>query len=359
MSDNPFPSLEMTERSSGRRARERLSTNENEFGPAPEVLRALADAAAETHRYPDCDHFALRHRLADGLRTDPGRVRIGSGVDGLLGECVRAFLGPGRTAVTSEVTYPTFGYLARARGTRVRLVPLRSGSADPEELARCAHETRADVVYVADPDNPTGVSQGADVLLALSDALPRGTLLVVDGAYAEYQTPSRRLTAEAVGSRRMLWLRTFSKAYALAGLRIGYAVGHHDLLAALGAGAEHYAVGRTAEAAALAALNATGHLGLVLAETAAGRAHYTAALGELGLTVLPGETNFVTARLASPQAAEHLADTLAEAGLFIRRLTAPGMTDCVRITVGPASQRAAVLEAVAHGLALPSVTPAT
>ncbi|WP_053743953.1 pyridoxal phosphate-dependent aminotransferase [Streptomyces sp. NRRL WC-3618] len=354
---NPFPSLEMTERSSGRRARERLSTNENEFGPAPEVLRAIGEAASEAHRYPDCDHFVLRQRLADELRTEPDHVRIGSGVDGLLGESVRAFLGPGRTAVTSAVTYPTFAYLARSRGTAVHPVPLRSGALDPDELARTAHETRADVIYVADPDNPTGRSQGAQAVLNLADALPLATLLIVDGAYAEYQDPCHRLTAKEVGGRRMLWLRSFSKAYALAGLRIGYAVGDPDLLAALDDGAEHYVVGRVAESAALAALDATTHLDRVLAQTAEGRAHYTAELGALGLTVLPGRTNFVTARTAAPKTAEHLADVLAQAGIFIRRLTAPGMTDCVRISIGPASQRATVLEAVAHHLARRPVVP--
>ena len=180
-------------------------------------------------------------------------------------------------------------------------MPLRSGALDPDELARTAHETRADVIYVADPDNPTGRSQGAQAVLNLADALALATLLIVDGAYAEYQDPCHRLTAKEVGGRRMLWLRSFSKAYALAGLRIGYAVGDPDLLAALDDGAEHYVVGRVAESAALAALDATAHLDRVLAQTAEGRAHYTAELGALGLTVLPGRTNFVTARTAAPQ----------------------------------------------------------
>ena len=357
---NPFPSLEMTERSTGRLARERLSTNENEFGPAPGVLTALADAASETHRYPDCDHFALRHRLAAELRTDPCHIRIGSGVDGLLGECVRAFLGPGCTAVTSAVTYPTFGYLARARGTDVHLVPLRDGRTDLEALARRARETRADAVYVADPDNPTGAAHGARPLLDLADALPRTTVLLLDGAYTEYEDPPRQLTAARLGgARRALWLRTFSKAYALAGLRVGYAVGRPDLLAALATGAEHYVVGRAAEAAALAALDARAHLAHVLARTAAGRAHYETALGELGLAVLPGRTNFVTVRLPSAQAAAGLAGALSESGIFVRPLTAPGLTDCVRLSIGPRRQRTAVLDAMTAHLRAPATGDAT
>ncbi|GAU65769.1 histidinol-phosphate aminotransferase [Streptomyces sp. NBRC 110611] len=356
--DNPFPSLEMTERATGLRARERLSTNENEFGPSAEAVRAIAAAAGEAHRYPDCDHFALRERLAARLRTGPDTVLVGSGVDGLLGATVRAFLGPGRTAAAGAATYPTFGYFARAAGAGLRTVPYRPGADGLEALSRCAHEHRAEVVYLADPDNPTGSSRGAAPALALADALPAGTLLVVDGAYAEYQDPADRLTARQVTSRRMLWLRTFSKAHALAGLRIGYAIGAPELLGALARGAEHYVVGRVAEAAALASLDATAHLSHVIEATATGRAHYTAALGRLGLTVLPGMTNFVTVRLADRATAGHLAGALAAQGIFVRHLRVPGMTDCLRLTIGPAAQRATVLDAVARYLDHPVTVPA-
>ncbi|MDI3419854.1 aminotransferase class I/II-fold pyridoxal phosphate-dependent enzyme [Streptomyces luteolus] len=340
----------MTERALGLRARERLSTNENEFGPAPEVLRAVSDAAGEAHRYPDCDHRVLREELASRLRTEPDSILVGSGVDGLLGATARTFLGPDRAAVTSEATYPTFGYFARAQGADLRLVPYRSGRVDLGALARAAHETRAAVVYLADPDNPTGSSHGAAAVLDLADALPAHTVLVVDGAYAEYQNASCRLTAGQVTARRILWLRTFSKAYALAGLRIGYAVGAPELLGTLARGAEHYVVGRVSEAAALAALDAAAHLSHVIEETTVGRAHYTAALSRLGMTVLPGTTNFVTARLPEAATARHLTDALARHGIFVRSLTAPGMTDCLRISIGPATQRAVVLAAIERAL---------
>ncbi|MFE5325239.1 pyridoxal phosphate-dependent aminotransferase [Embleya sp. NPDC056575] len=340
----------MTERATGLRARERLSTNENEFGPSAEVIRAIHTAAAQAHRYPDCEHFALRERLAAGLRTGRDTVMVGPGVDGLLAMTTRAFLGAGRTAVTSESTYPTFGYFARAAGSDVHTVPYRADAPDPRALARRAHECRADVVYLADPDNPGGGSHGAAAVLALAEALPAATLLVVDGAYAEYQSPAERLSARQVTGTRMLWLRTFSKAHALAGLRIGYAVGDRSLLDALARGAEHYVVGRVAEAAALASLDAEAHLARVVERTAEGRAHYTAALGRLGLSVLPGTTNFVTVRPADPATGEHLVEALAARGIFVRHLKIPDLTGCLRITIGPADQRARVLDAIARCL---------
>lgn len=359
MAANPFPSAEMAERAAGRRFRERLSTNENEFGAAPGTVAAIARAAAEAHRYPDCDHFSLRVRLGALLAVPPEAIRVGSGIDGLLGEISRAFLGPGRTAVASEATYPTFAYFAGASGSGIRTVPLTGGTqarADPAALASASapglgRPAPADVVYLAEPDNPTGAALGRSSVLAFADSLPGPALLVVDGAYTEYLDPREALTARDVLGRRMLWLRTFSKAYGLAGMRVGYAVGQPELLARLAAGAEHYVVGRLAETAALAALDCADHTEEVVKRTAAGREHYTLAFTAMGLAVLPSATNFVTVRCGGREAAARLADGLARAGILVRHLSAPGLTDCLRITIGPAPQREAVLAAAAAALA--------
>jgi histidinol-phosphate aminotransferase len=355
----------MTERATGRRVRERLSTNENEFGVAPGVLEAIAAAAATANRYPDCDHFTLRQRLGEAVGVDPAAVRIGSGIDGLLGQVCRTFLGDGRFAVASDSTYPTFGYFA---GTSLRLARCAGARLDPAAMIRSAAGDAGDrsaagdagdqaaVVYVAEPDNPTGAELGRDTILALADALPERTLLVLDGAYAEYQDPGRAVLPADVLDRRMLWLRTFSKAYALAGMRVGYAIGRPDLLAELDAGAEHYVVGRIAEAAAVAALGQQAFLRAVLRQTAEGVSHYTAALTALGFPVLPSATNFVTFRCGDPPAATRLAGSLAERGIFVRQVAAPGLTDCIRLTVGPPGQRAAVLAAIAD--LVPPAAPA-
>jgi histidinol-phosphate aminotransferase len=352
----------MVERATGRRFRERLSTNENEFGAAPGAVAAIARAAVQAHRYADCDHYSLRVRLGTLLAVPPEAIRIGSGIDGLLGEINRAFLGPGRIAVASEATYPTFTYFAWASGSDVCTVPLTGGTqarADPAALASLSapgpgRYTPADVVYLAEPDNPTGAVLGRSSILTLADSLPGTTLLVVDGAYTEYLDPRETLTTRDVLGHRMLWLRTFSKAYGLAGMRIGYAVGQPDLLDWLAAGAEHYVVGRLAETAALAALDCADHTEEVVMRTAAGREHYTLAFTAMGLAVLPSATNFVTVRCGSPEAAARLADGLAHAGVLVRHLSASGLTDCLRITIGPALQREAVLAAVAALLGPPA-----
>ncbi|MCE0445948.1 aminotransferase class I/II-fold pyridoxal phosphate-dependent enzyme [Streptomyces tricolor] len=164
----------MTERATGLRARERLSTSENEFGPAPDVVRAIGAAARECHRYPDCDHHELRRRLGHARRPRgprAHRLRHRRTARRDRPRLPRA----GRTAVTSDATYPTFAYFARARGATVHLVPYRNTCVDTEELIRRAHGTGADVVYLADPDNPTGGSLGAPALLDLAGRLPERT----------------------------------------------------------------------------------------------------------------------------------------------------------------------------------------
>jgi histidinol-phosphate aminotransferase len=342
---NPFPSTEMVSRSSGWIPRGRLSANENEFGPAPEVVAAIAAAAAQAHHYPDCEHYDLRHALVRSTGAAFEQVHVRTGIDGLLGDICRRFA-PARTVVTTAGTYATFAYFAAGVAARIETVPYRGLQVDHAELARRATRERAAVVYLAEPDNPTGSALGAAAILALSDALPEHTLLIVDGAYTEYLEPGRQLRIGDIVGRRMLWLRTFSKVYGLAGMRVGYALGPAALLDELRSTAEHYGVGRVAQHAALAALGATRHRDETLDRTASGRAHYTRELSEMGYTVLRGATNFITVRCDPTAAAPALYDHLARERILTRAIPGIAENGLLRITIGPPAQRAAVLEAL-------------
>jgi len=348
---NPFPSTEMVSRATGVRPWARLSTNENEFGLAPEVVDAIARAATEAHRYPDCEHFDLRTALAASTGAGFEQIHVRTGIDGLLGDVCRSFAAGG-TVVTTSGTYATFGYFAAAVGARVETVPYRDFRVDPGALAGSATDLGADVVYLAEPDNPTSTALGPAALLELADALPQRTLLVVDGAYAEYQDADDRLRVADVLSRRMLWLRTFSKAYGLAGLRVGYAVGAERVLNAMRATAEHYGVGRVAQQAALAALGATAHRDRTVTATRAGRAHYTSRLRELGFAVLDGVTNFVALPCGPEAPAEAVRSRLAGGGVFARALPL-GQHGLLRLTIGPPEQREAVLAVFVNCSAAP------
>ncbi|BBB01892.1 putative histidinol-phosphate aminotransferase [Actinacidiphila reveromycinica] len=341
---NPFPSIEMQQRATGRTARWRLSTNENEFGTAPSAVRALISCAQDAHRYPDCAHQALRGALARRHGVDEDAVLVATGIDGLLAQVCRALLRPGAAVVTTAGTYPTFAYFAEAAGAAVHTVGPRRDRADAEALAEAAHRHRAALVYLAEPDNPLGGALGAERVRRLADQLPEPTVLVVDGAYAEYQAAGRRLDARDVVGRRLLWLRTFSKAYGLAGLRVGYCLYDRTAVSGLEHGLEHYAVGRIAEAAALAALDDDRHLERTVALTAAGRAHYRERLAALGCRPLPSETNFVTFRVpGDPGRTGEVTDALRQRGTYVRQVHSPGRPDLIRLSVGPPAQRAEVL----------------
>lgn len=348
---NPFPSTEMVSRAIGVHPWARLSTNENEFGAAPEVIEAIAGAATEANRYPDCEHFDLRTALATALGAEFDQIHVQTGIDGLLANVCRTFARDA-TVVTTEGTYATFAYFARSVGARVEAVPYRDLRVDAEALAARAIRTGAAVVYLAEPDNPTGTALGARAVGELADALDGRALLVVDGAYAEYQDPADRLRMAAVAGRRMLWLRTFSKAYGLAGMRVGYALGAAPIVDELRTGTEFYAVGRVAQQAALAALEATEHLDRVVAATAEGRAHYTSTLRERGFTMLDGATNFVALRGDAAVPADDLRAALVPGGVFARAVPI-GPHGLLRLTIGPAGQRAAVLDLLPAHPAVP------
>ncbi|NMI62665.1 aminotransferase class I/II-fold pyridoxal phosphate-dependent enzyme [Streptomyces sp. RLA2-12] len=241
----------MQERSTGLPARWRLSTNENEFGPAPSAVEAMAAAAQDAHRYPDCAHHSLRRSLARLHGVSEEAILVATGIDGLLAQVCRSLLHPDSPVVTTAGTYPTFAHFAEAAGAVVHTVDYHQDRADAEALATAARRHRAALVYLAEPDNPLGSALGADEVLRLADRLPESTVLVVDGAYAEYAA-TRPLDARDVMGRPLLWLRTFSKAHGLAGLRVGYCLYDRATTAGLDRGLEHYAVGRLAETAARA-----------------------------------------------------------------------------------------------------------
>lgn len=354
---NPFPSTEMVTRATGVRVRARLSANENEFGPAPAVVEAIRAAATEANRYPDCEHFDLRTAVAADIGVDFAQVEVGTGIDGVLRDCCRVFTGRGGTVVTTEGTYATFAYFAHAVGARVATVPYDdSWRVDVAALARQAHELAADLVYLAEPDNPTGSTLGAAAIHALRRSLPDRTLLIVDGAYVEYQDPRERLVATDL-TDRVLWLRTFSKAYGLAGMRVGYVVGDAELLRRLRQGAEYYAVGRVAQQAALAAWDAGAYLDWVVDQTRQGRAHYTDALTGLGLTTLTTQTNFVTVCCDEATPAAALRAALVAGGVMSRVVPLGGPSGLLRLTVGSPKQRAAALRLLAGRVAVPAAPP--
>jgi histidinol-phosphate aminotransferase len=334
----PFVAPEVIERRRGRRFELRLGANESMFGPSPLAVVAAARALRNASWYGDPESQALRERLQEVTGVAAGRIRVGSGIDDLLGLAVRCTLNPGDVAVASAGTYPTFGYHVRAQGAELAEVPYRDDMhIDLDALGERAEALGAAVVYVANPDNPSGTCRSADQLRALASSLPAGCALFLDEAYADFtEDPLEGLDQPP---DRVLRFRTFSKGHGLAGLRIGYVIAAPPYVAAFDKVRVQFGVNRVAQAAALAALHDPEHLEWVVAETAVERRHYRE-LGEgQGWSPIPSSTNFVAFDVGDADSAAAWVTALEQRGVFVRRGAGPPLDRCVRITVGMAEHR--------------------
>ncbi|MGR3759905.1 pyridoxal phosphate-dependent aminotransferase [Roseobacteraceae bacterium NS-SX3] len=346
----PFVGPETQERERGAPFAARLGANENIFGPSPKAVAAMQREAAEVWKYGDAQSYDLRQALADHHGVAPENIMVGEGIDGLLGYLVRLLVGQGAHVVTSLGAYPTFNYHVAGYGGTLHTAPYRDDHEDPEALFAKAAEVQAKIVYLANPDNPMGSwHTGVDIVAALG-ALPEGTLLLLDEAYVEC-APEGTAAPVDVNDPRVLRMRTFSKAYGMAGARVGYAMGHPDLIAAFNKVRNHFGMNRTAQAGALAALQDQAWLAHVRGEIAAARQRLARIAADNGLTALPSATNFVTIDCGRDGAfAKRVLEALASQDIFVRMPFAAPQNRCIRVSCGPEAELAAFAAALPAAL---------
>jgi histidinol-phosphate aminotransferase len=347
----PFVGPETQERAQGAAFTARLGANESVFGPSPRAVAAMAEAAHEAWMYGDPEVHDLRHALAAHHGVAAENIIVGEGIDGLLGYLVRLLVAPGDAVVTSDGAYPTFNYHVAGFGGTLHKVPYRGDAEDPEALIAKAAETDAKLIYVANPDNPMGSWHHAATVEAMIDALPEGTVLALDEAYADTAS-AEAIPALDLSHPRVIRLRTFSKAYGLAGLRVGYGLAAPEFISAFGRIRNHFGMGRVAQAGALAALQDQAYLARTVAEIAASRDRIAAIARENGLAPLPSATNFVTVDCGRDGAfARAVLAGLVERGIFVRMpFTAP-QDRCIRISCGAPADLDALAEALPAALA--------
>jgi histidinol-phosphate aminotransferase len=334
----PFRPPEATERLRGRVFRLRLGLNESAFGISPHARSAIHAALERVSCYADAECHDLRAEISGAMGINPEYLVFGNGIDNLLDLLTRAFLEPGRTVVLSRGAYPTFPFHAEAHGASLVCVPYSNGRNDLEALADAARRTGAHMVYVANPDNPTGTWQNAGAIQSFIDSLPDECLIVLDEAYVEFAPPGEALPT-LTSDPRLVRLRTFSKAHGLAGLRIGYAVAHPAIIAALDKFRNHFAVNRLAQCAALASFRDAQFLTDVVRQVNDGKRDYYALADELNMPALPSATNFVSLDAGSPDAAHALLAKLLERDIFVRSPGAPELNQYIRVTVGTQEER--------------------
>jgi histidinol-phosphate aminotransferase len=347
----PFVGPETQERASGIAFKARIGANESVFGPSPKAIAAMREAAAECWKYCDPENHDIKAALAQELGLSSRNIVVGEGIDALFGYTVRLFIEPGDTVVSSLGAYPTFNFHVAGFGGRLVTVPYVDDREDPESLLAAVRRERPKLVFFANPDNPMGSWWPADAVQALIDAVPMDTLLVLDEAYIEFAPPGTAPNLD-VSRPNVIRYRTFSKAYGMAGARIGYAIAEESVATAFDKIRNHFSVNRTAQVGALAALADKAHLASVIEKAAGARQTIGAIARANGLLPLASATNFVTIDCGRDGAyARRVLDGLIARGVFIRMPGVAPLNRCIRVSAGTAADLAVFAEALPRALA--------
>lgn len=346
----PFIGPEQLLRETGRNEFVRLGANESAFGPSPKAIEAMARELPRLSWYGDPESLDLRDALASKHRCRPEEIVVGSGIDDLMGLAVRAFLAPGDRALATRGTYPTFAYHVIGYGGKLAEVDYRDdGTPDCSALLDRARRDAPRIVYLANPDNPSGRFIAKSEIAAFVEALSGDSLLLLDEAYADFVDDGELL--EPVLEDRIVRLRTFSKAYGMAGARIGYAVTTERNVRTFQKIRLHYGINRNAQIGALASLADDEFRQYVVAATAEAREAYYALARELGRGYVESRTNFVCIEMETAQRARRVMDELLARGVWIRKPGAPPLDAYVRVSAGTEPMREAFAAALRDVLA--------
>jgi len=324
----------------------KLSSNENPFGPSEAAQEAFARAAHELHRYPSTDHAELRQAIAEVHNLDPERIICGAGSDEIIAFLCQAFAGVGDEVLFTEHGFSMYRISALAAGATPVEAKERERVTDVDALLNaCTDKTR--LVFVANPNNPTGTMIGGNEIARLADGLPPKALLVLDGAYAEY-VEGFDGGAGLVDSRdNVVMTRTFSKIYGLGGLRIGWGYGPKPLIDILNRVRGPFNLSQAQMSAAVAAVRDQEYVTKCRVENTRLRAWLAEALAELGVPSDTSTANFILARFASEEEAVACDAYLKSQGLIVRLVKGYKLPNCLRITVGDESSCRRVAHAVA------------
>lgn len=333
----------------GHAASLKLSSNENPFGPSPQAVAAFRAAAASLHVYPDSGHVSLRAAIGRAHRLDPARIVCGAGSDEIIAFLTQAFAGPGDEVIHTEHGFAMYRIGALAAGATPVEVPETERRTDVNAiLAGCTARTR--LVFLANPNNPTGTMISEAEVARLAAMLPPQVLLVLDGAYAEYVEGFDGHGGLVDARENVVMTRTFSKIYGLGGLRIGWGYGPAHVVDTLNRLRGPFNLSTAALAAAEAAVGDQEYVSFCRTENARNRAALAAALAKLGAPSDPSEANFVLARFRDQAQAEACDRALRAAGIIVRKVAGYKLPAALRITVGDAEACRRLVDCMAEFL---------
>jgi len=344
----PGKPVEEVEREYGIRDSIKLASNENPLGPSPRAVEALRGALAGIHRYPDGGGFYLKQRLAAKLGVSTDQIALGNGSNEILEFVARTFLRPGEDAVMSEQAFVVYASVVQSAAGIPRAVPLREFTHDLDAIAAAVRKSTR-LVFLGNPNNPTGTIYPRAAFERLLERLPKDVVVVADDAYAEYVSdPEYPRTLDYLRPDRLLiTLRTFSKIYGLAGLRIGYGIGPAELVAALERIRQPFNVNVLGQVAALAALDDDEHVERSRRANREGMLFLERELTRLGLAYVPSQANFVLVRVG---AGGEVYERLLRRAVIVRPMGGYGFPEHVRVTVGTAEENRRFVDALEGAL---------
>ncbi|MGH9404338.1 MAG: histidinol-phosphate transaminase [Terriglobia bacterium] len=350
----PYPAgkpVEEVERELGIKAI-KLASNENPYGPSPKAVEAMRKSVESVHLYPDSAGRELRRRLAEIHELDPEQIILGAGSTGLIELVARTFLSPGDEGIVSQSSFHIFQTAIQETGATLTLVPLREMAVDLAAIRR-AVTPRTKLIFLANPNNPTGTFFSAAEFEDLLEQLPRHVVVVLDEAYFEYVRSAgySRSREYACEGRNVFVLRTFSKVYGLAGLRLGWGFGPAELVGWLRRFRMPFPASRPAQVAGLAALDDQEHVAKSTELNAAEMHFVTRELTLLGVRFTPSAANFVLVDTARD--CEHDFLRLLEEGVIVRPMKLYGFPTSLRVTIGTHADNERFIEAVRGVLAAP------
>ncbi|MCE9573637.1 MAG: histidinol-phosphate transaminase [Deltaproteobacteria bacterium] len=344
----PGKPVEELEREYGVTGALKVASNENPLGPAPRALAAAHAALASSHLYPDASGFALRTALGARLGVDPAQIILGGGSNELLYQLVTAFCDPDDEVVSHEYAFLSYRLAAQ---TAARPFVAARATADRRcdvDALIAAFTPRTKLVLLGTPNNPTGSVVTKAEMERIAAALPARALLVIDEAYGEYAAAWPEIDhargADWLHAPRVMVLRTFSKIYGLAGLRVGYGVGHPALIELAGRVGRTFNVSAVAQAAALAALDDTDHVAKSAALARSAIERLTREVSGPGITVYPSLANFALIETGRP--GKPIYEALLRRGVIVRPMAAWGLPTCIRVSVAAAEQMDRVIAAL-------------
>ena len=322
----------------------KLASNENPLGPSRLGLAAMRRALAQVNLYPDGNAFYLKQKLAAKLGVTPANLILGNGSNEVIEMVGHALLAPGAEVVVSQYCFAVYPIVTALFGAKLVVVPAKNHAHDLDAM-RAAITPNTRIVFVANPNNPTGTTAGREELARFVNAVPPNILLVLDEAYIEFLDEPLDLLPEIRSGAKpnLLLMRTFSKIYGLAGTRIGYGIGHPDFIAALEKIRQPFNLNSVAQAGALAALDDTKHVEKTRKINSRGLKLYARTFRKLGLEFIPSQANFILVRVGAGQ---RVFEELQKLGVIVRPMGGYQLPEWIRISIGTPKENKRCLEAL-------------